>query len=65
MAVSQTNFKQAVSVEVIRASPLVTKSGYLKKPVICESCGNKRTWLIRCEYCGTMVSLEEKTNESS
>lgn len=58
---SKATFKQAVHVEVVRASPLVGKHDYLKKPVKCDFCGNDRRWLIRCEYCGRTeqrISLE-------
>lgn len=54
----EANFQQAVSVQVIRASPL--PKGYLKDPVLCKFCGNKRYWLIRCESCGrTEQELKE------
>lgn len=59
MAGNQTNFSQTVKVEVIRASP---KNEYLEKPVICENCGNKRKWLVRCEYCGCFISIKETPN---
>lgn len=63
MATSEANFKQSVSVEVIRASMRVNTEGYLKIPVKCNKCGNDRRWLIRCESCGDMepISLEEKS----
>jgi ribosomal protein S27E len=61
MADSQMSFEQSVGVKVVRASTNVTEEGYLKKAVICNNCGNKRLWLVRCESCGdtSALSLEE------
>ena len=56
------NLGQSVSVQVIRASSKVTEEGYLKEAIICEFCGNKRKWLVRCESCGRNeqeISLED------
>lgn len=57
MTGSNSNFTQNVSVEVIRGSnsKISSKSKIvdnLKEPVICDHCGNKRYWVIRCESCG-------------
>jgi hypothetical protein len=48
----KTNFRQSVSLEVVRASPLIKKNDYLKVVVKCKFCGNDRSWVIRCESCG-------------
>lgn len=63
MAGSRATFKQFTSVEVIRASSLVSSNDRLKVPVECTFCHNKRFWLIRCESCGRTeqkISLEDE-----
>lgn len=55
--------KQFVSVQVVKKNKASKKADKLKEPVICVKCGNKRFWVIRCEYCGYEDQcLEEKTN---
>jgi hypothetical protein len=64
MGISQTNFKQNVQVEVVRASSNISTEEYLKKPVVCQICKNYRFWLVRCEYCGFYEEiLGEENNE--
>lgn len=59
---SRANFNQAVHVEVVKNKTHNPRSDYLKEPVLCENCGNKRRWLIRCEYCGVFTKIKEKSN---
>lgn len=59
MAGNHAAFSQSVHVEVIRKKP---RNEYLKTAVICEKCGNKRKWLVRCEYCGSFIQLKENPN---
>lgn len=61
MAGSGMQLQQSIGVQVVRASPLVN-GDFLKKPIICKFCKNKRLWLIRCESCGSTeerICLEE------
>ena len=44
--------RQTVGVQVIRKSKASNKAEKLSAPIVCPKCGNKRVWVIRCEYCG-------------
>lgn len=47
----EMNLGQSVSVELIKETHKIVNA-YSERAITCEKCGNKRFWLVRCEYCG-------------